>query len=138
MIIGDAIFGFIKGLVAPATEIIKGWQARKAAKLESDLAINTARTASIVHRLETKQQGDIAWENLSIDRSGWKDEYFTIVLSLPAILCFIPGMVEHVSAGFNALIGCPDWYQWMLGIAVGSAFGYKKIADFMSLKQGSK
>lgn len=137
MVIGDAIFGFIKGLIAPVAGIVEGWQARKAAKLQSDLAINTARTASIIHTLETKQAGDIAWENLSIDRSGWKDEYFTIILSLPAILCFVPGMVEYVVAGFNALRGCPDWYQWMLGIAVGSAFGYKKIADFMSIKKGA-
>jgi len=137
MVIANAVFGFIKGLISPATEIVKGWQARKAAKLESDLAINTARTASIIHTLKTKQEGDIAWENLSIDKSGWKDEYFTIVLSIPAILCFVPGMVEYVVAGFNALRGCPDFYQWMLGISVGSAFGYKRIADFMAIKKGA-
>jgi len=136
MIVADAIFGFINGLVKPVTEIFKGWQARKAAKLESDLAIEKARTLAKIEHIKTKQQADIAWENLSIDRSGWKDEYFTIVLSVPAILCFIPGMVDYVRAGFDALSGCPDWYEWMLGIAVGSAFGYRKIADFMSLKKG--
>jgi len=136
MVIAEMVFGFIKGLISPATEIIKGWQARKAAKLEGDLAITAARTTSIVHRLETKQDGDIAWENLSIDKSGWKDEYFTIILSLPAVLCFVPGMVGYVVDGFSALHTCPEWYQWALMVAVASAFGYKRIADFMSLKKG--
>lgn len=136
MIIGDAIFGLVKGLITPVTGLLQGWQKRKAVKLESDVAIAQARTTSIINRLSTKQEGDIAWENLSIDKSGWKDEYFTIILSIPAVLCFVPGMVEYVRAGFDALGCMPDWYQWMLGIAVGSAFGYKKIADFMSLKKG--
>jgi len=126
----------IKGLVKPATEIFKGWQARKAAKLESDLAIEKARTMARIENIKTKQQADIAWENLSIDKSGWRDDYFTIILSIPAVLCFIPGMVVYVRAGFDALSTMPSWYEWMLGIAVGSAFGYRKIADFMSLKKG--
>jgi hypothetical protein len=41
-----------------------------------------------------------------------------------------------VTEGFRALKECPDWYNWMLGIAVGSAFGYRRIADFMSRKKG--
>jgi len=136
MAIASLAFGFVKGLISPATEIVKGWQARKRAKLDGDLAISAAKTQSIVTRLATKQEGDIAWENTSIDKSGWKDEYFTIILSIPAIMCFVPGMVEYVRAGFDALSAMPGYYQWMLSIAVGSAFGYKKIADFMALKKG--
>ena len=132
----STIWAGLQGLIAPATEIVKGWQVRKNAKLESDLKINQAKTEATIKKIETQQQADIAWENLSIDRSGWKDEYFTIVLSVPAILCFIPGMEVYVKRGFEALSTCPDWYEWMLGIAVGSAFGYRKIADFMSLKKG--
>ena len=137
MVIGDAIFGLVKGLISPISTVVGNWQKRKAVKLNSDVRIAEARTVSVINRLTTQQEGDIAWENLSIDKSGWKDEFFTIVLSIPAVLCFIPGMVEYVRVGFDALGGMPDWYQWMLGIAVGSAFGYKKIADFMGLKKGN-
>ena len=137
MVIGSAIFGLVKGLISPATDLLKGWQARKASKLTSDLAIAEAKTFSIVSRLKTKQEGDIAWENTSIDKSGWKDEYFTIILSVPAVLCFVPGMVEYVRAGFDALNSMPGYYQWMLSIAVGSAFGYKKLCDFMAIKKGA-
>jgi len=65
-----------------------------------------------------------------------KDEWFTILLSIPMVLCFIPDMAKYVEAGFKALAGTPGWYQWAFGLAVGSSFGYKKIADFMALKKG--
>ena len=137
MIIGDAIFGLVKGLISPVTNYFMANQKRKAVKLEGDILIAAAKTKSIVKRLETGQQADIAWEQLSLDKSGWRDDYFTIILSVPAVLCFVPGMVMYVRDGFDALGGMPGWYQWMLSIAVGSAFGYRKIADFMSLKKGN-
>lgn len=132
-----AIWAGVQMILTPATEIIKGWQARKAAKLESDLAVNEAKTAAKIRILETGQHADIAWENTSIQNSGWKDEYWTLVLSIPAILCFFPGMSTFVRAGFEALKECPEWYQWALLVAIASSFGYRKLADFMSLKKGA-
>ncbi|MBW2599922.1 MAG: hypothetical protein JRC60_07600 [Deltaproteobacteria bacterium] len=66
-----------------------------------------------------------------------KDEWFTIILSIPAIMCFIPGLATYVERGFEALSGCPDWYKWAFMVAVASSFGYRKIADFMALKKGA-
>lgn len=125
-----------KLVVSPLTTLATGWQSRKRAKLDSDLQINEAKTTSKVKRLETGQKADIAWENTSIDQSGWKDEWFTIILSIPAILCFIPGMDIYVSNGFEALDKTPEWYRWAFLVAVGSSFGYKRIADYMSLRKG--
>jgi len=133
----NPVYDLIAGLVSPVTEFIKGWQERKRAKLESELAVHAAVTQAKIQRLATAQEADIAWENLSIGNSGWKDEWFTIILSIPAILCFIPGLADVVYRGFDALKNCPDWYQWGLMIAIGSSFGYRKIADFMSLKKGA-
>jgi hypothetical protein len=120
---------------------VDGWQQRKSAKLKGDLLIATAQVNAKIARLETGQKADIAWENLSITNSGWKDEWFTLLLSIPAVLSFMPVMwgIDFqgiVRDGFSALKECPDWYNWMLGIAVGSAFGYRRIADFMSRKKG--
>lgn len=126
----------IPGLFTMGNDWLKDRQARKQAKLQSDLDIHQAKTTAHIKRLETGQQADIAWENTSIQNAGWKDEWFTIVLSIPAILCFIPGMAKFVKAGFDALNNTPEWYQWAFLVAVSSAFGYKKIADFMALKRG--
>lgn len=126
----------LSGFVKPVTGIIDGWQQRKTAALESDLAIAKAKTEATIKRLETGQQADIAWETLSIQNNGWKDEWFTILLSIPLIMCFIPSMAQYVYAGFAALEKTPEWYKWAFMVAVGSSFGYRKIADFMSLKKG--
>jgi len=131
------IWGIVKSIVGAGAEVAKGWQLRKKAKLESELAINQAATEARVGRLRTKQEGDIAWETTSIKNAGWKDEWFTVVLSIPAVMCFVPGLAIYVDAGFRALQQTPDWYKWAFCLAVGSSFGYKKIADFMALRKGN-
>jgi len=130
------IFGAIKMVASPLTDIAKGWQQRKTVKLESDLAIAKAKTDANIKKIETGQAADIAWEKTSLDQSGWKDEYWTIVLSIPMIMCFIPGLVSYVESGFAALQETPLWYRYVVGIAIGSAFGVKSVANFMSLKKG--
>ena len=124
-------------ILSPVTSLLDGWQKRKSAKLGHELAVAEAVTAAKIKRLEISQEAGIAWENTSIKNSGWKDEWFTIILSVPMILVFIPGMAEYVGAGFEALKAhTPEWYQWAFLVAVSSSFGYKKIADFMALKKG--
>lgn len=127
----------LKLVFAPLVGVFSDWQARKKAKLESDLRVNEAKTEAKIDLLKTEKAADIAWENTSITQAGWKDEWFTVVLSIPAILCFIPGMADYVKAGFAALEQTPEWYQWAFLVAVASSFGYKKLADFMALKRGA-
>lgn len=130
------IFGAIKMVASPVTDIVKGWQQRKTVKLEGDLAISKAKTDANIKKIATGQVADIAWEKTSLEQSGWKDEYWTIVLSLPMIMCFIPGLVTYVERGFAALQQTPLWYRYVVGLAIGSAFGVKSVANFMVLKKG--
>ncbi|MCK5387600.1 MAG: hypothetical protein KAJ39_10445, partial [Gammaproteobacteria bacterium] len=75
------IFGAIKMVATPITQIVTEWQKRKAVKLEGDIAITKAKTEANIDKIKTGQSADIAWEVTSLDQSGWKDEYWTIVLS---------------------------------------------------------
>ncbi|MBN2568132.1 MAG: hypothetical protein JXB42_01745 [Deltaproteobacteria bacterium] len=131
------IMTMLKAVAGPLTSLITGWQERKRAQLDHDLQIAWAKTEAQIEKIKTDQAADIAWENTSIANSGWKDEWFTVILSIPAILCFVPGLADYVRQGFAALAETPDWYQWAFMIAVASSFGYKKIADFMALKKGA-
>ena len=131
------IFGAIKMVAAPLTQVVTGWQKRKTVKLEGELAVSKAKTEAHVEKIKTGQAADIAWEKTSLDQSGWKDEYWTIVLSVPMIMCFIPGLVDYVVAGFNALQGTPEWYRYSVGVAIGSAFGVRQFTNFMKLKKGN-
>lgn len=130
------IFGAIKMVAAPISQVVTGWQQRKTVKLEGELAVAKAVTDARIEKVKKGQAADIAWEVTSLDRSGWKDEYWTVVLSIPMIMCFVPGLVYYVEQGFAALQKTPAWYQYAIGIAIGSAFGIKTFANFMKLKKG--
>ena len=121
-----------------AGDWLKGRRELKAVKLEGEIALARAKTVAQITLMADKQAADVAWENLSITNSGWKDEWFTLLLSIPIIMCFIPGGAQYVQAGFSALNeSTPEWYQWAFLVAVGSSFGVRKLTDFMSLRKGA-
>jgi len=47
----------------------------------------------------------------------------------PAILVFIPGMKEYVKEGFDILATLPEWYQYLLYIAISASFGIKGVGQ---------
>jgi len=69
-------------------------------------------------RLELVAQGlaaDASWE-MEFARQAehsWKDEYTLLVVSIPAVMAFIPGLAGYVATGFDALSRTPAWYQGM-------------------------
>lgn len=90
---------------------------------------------SVLHErnLELIKQGRIAdakWNESHINNAGWRDEFITIVLSIPMIMCFIPGLDGYVMAGFAALAETPVWYQGAVSVMIAATFGMKKFADW--------
>lgn len=68
------------------------------------------------------------WENSMADASkhSLKDEFWTIILAIPLIMCFCgDDAVAWVNQGFAALENMPSWYRYYLGIAIGAAFGVR-------------
>jgi len=127
----------ITSLIGIGKEWLNGRSQLKAVELENKIKLAQAKTEAQIALMANKQAADVAWENLSITNSGWKDEWFTILLSIPMVLCFIPGGAAYVEAGFNALnASTPDWYQYAFLVAVASSFGFKKLTDLMNLRKG--
>lgn len=106
----------ISELVGLGREWITGKQKIKAAKVEAEskVIVNSAENLADWEKIQAKNAGD-----------SWKDEYWTVVLSIPVILCFVPFMVEYIEAGFVALSSTPDWYQYLIGAAILSSFGIR-------------
>lgn len=80
-----------------------------------------------IERLQNADDSVAEWDKIQAENSAnsWKDEFWTIVLAIPAIGCFIPGGAEVMTAGFTALKGMPEFYQYWLGIAILASFGIK-------------
>lgn len=110
-----------QALINPLAELIGGYLARKA---EEKQAVHE-------RKLETIKQ-DSNWENIhaSNARGSWKDEWFTILFSVPCVLAFFPSMVPVVMQGFAALDSMPDWYKGFLGAAVAASFGLRGLANW--------
>jgi len=76
------------------------------------------------------------WERIMAEgaKSSWKDEWFVIILSIPLILCWIPGAEGWVDRGFTQLNKAPDWYFYSLGIAISASFGVRGATAFFKRK----
>lgn len=76
------------------------------------------------------------WDNIQAEasKSSWKDEWLTILISVPMVLAFVPGMEEEVLNGFSVLAECPEWYQYLIGVVFAASFGIKKVTDIFASK----
>ena len=105
---------------------------RKAAKERHEQEIEAAETKSEIKRAEETATADRAWEARGQQQSGWKDEFFLVILSAPIIGVFIPPLRPYITDGFTALkTHVPDWWLWMWVTCFGSAYGVKKFVNFI-------
>jgi len=61
--------------------------------------------------------------------SSWKDEYWTIIITVPLIMAFIPPLAPYVIKGFDSLKHVPDWYKAFAAASVAASFGIKQISS---------
>ena len=82
------------------------------------------------------------WEEKMADASAnsWKDEFWTVILSIPllcvgySIVVDDPDILGRVSDSFDALDTLPDWYQYLLFLAVSASFGVRGASKLMKLR----
>ncbi len=122
-------------LIGPIANLAGSWMESKVEKVKADGQAKVAQAKAKAVVAEKVAAGEVAWEKSMADATdgSWKDEFALIVLLLPAILVFIPSMTEYVRAGFEVLNTLPDWYQYLLFIAVSSSFGIKGVGQAMKL-----
>ncbi|BAQ88351.1 Protein of unknown function (DUF3154) [uncultured Mediterranean phage uvMED] len=118
----------IKPLLGVASEAIGGYVETKKAKAKQKLVKIEAETEIVKQQIK----GEIDWDVEAIkgSKESWKDEYLTILFSIPLLLCFLPFTVEYVERGFAALAMTPDWYKYTLGVIVSASFGIKGASKF--------
>jgi len=122
----------LKPLLGVASDVVGGIVATKKAKAEQKLTKIKAETEVLQQQIK----GEIDWDVEAIkgSRESWKDEYLTILFSIPLLLCFLPFTVEYVERGFAALAMTPDWYKYTLGVIVSASFGIKGASKFIGKK----
>ena len=122
-------------LIGPIANLASSWMESKVEKVKADGQAKVAQAKSKAAVADKIASGEIAWEKSMAEATdgSWKDEFALIVLLAPAILVFIPSMTEYVRAGFGVLNTLPEWYQYLLFIAVSSSFGIKGVGQAMKM-----
>lgn len=88
-------------------------------------------------------QNDADWEAkmAAASASSWKDEFWTVVLAVPlfclgySVVVDDPSIVDRVRDSFDALDALPDYYQYLLFLAVSASFGIRGADKLMKLKK---
>ncbi len=81
--------------------------------------------------------GEIDWDLAAIQatQNSWKDEWITLLFSIPLILAFCGDWGNSiVQAGFAALETMPAWYQYSLGGIVSASIGIRSVSKFFGKK----
>jgi hypothetical protein len=122
----------LQNLIGPIANLAGGYLKNKA---EEKQARHKAKMKVI--------ENDADWESKAVDATteSWRDEFWTIVLSIPifmigySIIVNDPDIVVRVEEGFNALAQLPEWYQYLLFIAISSSFGIKGVSKLAGLRK---
>ena len=99
-------------------------------KGKTKVAVAKAEAEAEVYKHTALQEGN--WDKIMAQGSqqSLKDEWLTILFSIPLILAFIPGAEGIVQNGFEQLETMPTWYQYSLGVIVAASFGVRSATKF--------
>jgi len=123
----------LQALLGPVTNLVGGF------------LNNRNEQAQAKHQAKLQViQNDADWEAkmAAASASSWKDEFWTIVLAVPlfclgySVVVDDPAILDRVSNSFSALDTLPDWYQYLLFLAVSASFGIRGADKLMKLKAG--
>ena len=130
-------FGLLGSALGLVGDLAGNWMKGKVEKSKAEGEVKVAEAKAKAKILEKQATGEIDWDLEAIKRSqsSWKDEWLTIIFSIPLVMCFIPGMEEIVSNGFARLNELPEWYQYTLGVIVAASFGVRSASKFFGRKK---
>ena len=111
------MFG-LGSLIGPVANLAGTW-------LDGHVAEKKAKTEAKIN--ERQATGEIDWDiaQAKASEGSWKDEWLTILFSIPLVLAFVPGCEDIVQIGFAQLQLMPDWYKYALSVIVAASFGVR-------------
>ena len=114
------------------------------ANVAGQIIKNRGEVAKAKHEAQLQTiQNNADWEAKMADASAnsWKDEFWTLVLSVPifmigySIIVDDPSIIARTKLAFEALDELPDYYQYLLFICISASFGIKGVDRLLSLKK---
>ena len=127
----------LQALIGPLGNLASTWLEGKVETKKAEAGAKVAKAKAEAVIMQKKATGEIDWDLKMADASAnsWKDEWLTILFSIPLILAFCGDWGRHiVSEGFAALEAMPEYYQYTLGVIVSASFATRSAAKFFGKK----
>jgi cobalamin synthase len=129
----------IQALIGPIAELAGGWLKGKADAQAATANLKLVEAEAKATIMKSAATSEADWERLMAQGSqnSWKDEWLTILFSIPLILAFLPfeWADQAVTNGFAALERMPSWYSYTLGVIVAASFGVRSATKFFGGKK---
>ena len=124
----------ISGLTGPVATYFTRRAELKAQAHENDLKLLVAQGERQAALASQGMTADANWEMEFAKQAAtsWKDEYTLIVVSIPLVMAFIPGLDVYVARGFAAFTQTPLWYQLMVQALFYATYGIRAFNKFRS------
>ena len=127
----------IQSLIGPLTSLAGTWLNGKVETKAAETRAMVAKSEAEAQIMLSRATSEADWEKIMAQGSqnSWKDEWLTILFSIPLILVFTGDWGRSVVAnGFTALETMPDWYQYTLGVIVAASFGVRSATKLFGKK----
>ena len=121
-----------QALIGPIASLAGTFLEGQVTKSKAKATLAQTEAEAKAEILKTAATHDSKWELIMAEstKSSIKDEVVTLVILVPVILCFIPGMEDVVKTGFQRLSELPDWYNYLLFLTCSAALGIKSLDKF--------
>lgn len=113
--------------LGPIADLGRTWIEGKVAKTKAKAE---AEAAVMINQSKSAADWETAMARAS--NTSWKDEWITILFSIPLVLAFVPSAVPYVREGFAVLATMPQWYQYGLSVIIAASFGVRGAIGIMN------
>jgi hypothetical protein len=117
----------LQALIGPVAELAGGWLNAKTQAQAANAKLKLTEAEAKAKILLSKETSTADWEKIMAQgtQNSLKDEFVTVIVLIPVILCFIPGLEETVKNGFTRLSELPEWYTWLVFTVCSAAIGIR-------------
>jgi|TARA_R110000803_G_scaffold94495_1_gene162167 hypothetical protein len=132
------MFGMISSILGPVGNLASSYMENKTEAQRGKTAIAKAKAEAEAKVMVSAATSTAEWEKIMAKGSqdSWKDEWLTILFSIPLCLAFCGDFGRTIVAqGFSALEVMPNWYQYTLGVIVSASFGVRSATKFFGGKK---
>jgi hypothetical protein len=128
----------LQALIGPIAELAGGWLKGKASAQAASANLKLVEAEAKATIMKSAATSEADWEKIMAQgtQNSLKDEWLTILFSIPLVLAFCGEWGRQIVAdGFASLETMPSYYQYTLGVIVSASFATRSATKFFGGKK---